>query len=131
MANRFKTFICAGAALFAALTLVKAQTSLPPTAPSSSPVESLEKAPLAETRTKPVTPPLPTAPSTKGDNSLLLVQASTVSPAPAASVAPSTSTTTTTTQTTPSGPVEPESMTDNGGVGVREFQGDDVGAVLR
>jgi type IV pilus secretin PilQ/predicted competence protein len=132
MANRFKTFICAGAALFTALTLVKAQTSLPPTAPSSSPVESLEKAPLAETRTKPVTPSLPTAPSTKADNSLLLVQASTVSPAPAASVAPSTSTTTTTTtQTTPAGPVEPESMTDNGGVGVREFQGDDVGAVLR
>jgi type IV pilus assembly protein PilQ len=27
--------------------------------------------------------------------------------------------------------VEPDSVTDNGGVGVREFQGDDVGAVLR
>ena len=126
MANRFKTFICAGAAFLAAFTLVKAQTSMPPTAPSSSPVESLEKAPLAETRTK---PPLPTAPSTKGDNSLLLVQATTVSPAPSSSVAPSTSTTTTT--TTAAGPVEPESVTDSGGVGVREFQGDDVGAVLR
>jgi type IV pilus assembly protein PilQ len=27
--------------------------------------------------------------------------------------------------------VEPDSVTDNGGIGVREFQGDDVGAVLR
>ena len=127
MANRFKTFICAGAAVFAAFTLVKAQTS----SPSTSTEESLQKAPLAETRPKAVAPSLPTAPSTKNDSSLLLVQASTVNPAPSASVAPSTSTTTTTTQTTASGPVEPESMTDNGGVGVREFQGDDVGAVLR
>lgn len=125
MANRFKTFICAGAAVFAALTLVKAQTS----SPSTSTEESLQKAPLAETRPKAVAPTLPTAPSTKNDSSLLLVQASTVNPAPSASVAPSSSTTTT--QTTASGPVEPESMTDNGGVGVREFQGDDVGAVLR
>src|SRR5687767_2126783 len=132
MANRFKTFICAGAAIFAALSLVKAQTNPPSTAPSSSPEELLQKAPLAETKPKAVAPSLPSGPSTKNDNSLLLVQASTVNPAPSATVAPTTSTTTTTTQaTTPAGPVEPESMADNGGVGVREFQGDDVGAVLR
>lgn len=131
MANRFKTFICAGAAVLAALSLVKAQTSAPSTAPSSSPEELLQKAPLAETKPKAVAPPLPSGPSTKSDNSLLLVQASTVSPAPAATVAPTTSTTTTTTQTTAAGPVEPEAVGDNGGVGVREFQGDDVGAVLR
>ena len=130
MANRFKTFICAGAALFVALTLVKAQTSAPSTAPSSTTEESLQKAPLAETRPKAVAPTLPTGPS-KNDSSLLLVQASTVAPAPAATVTPTTSTTTTTTQTTAPGPVEPESMSDNGGIGVREFQGDDVGAVLR
>jgi type IV pilus secretin PilQ/predicted competence protein len=131
MANRFKTFICAGAALFAVLSLVEAQTSSPSTAPTSSAEEFLQKAPLAETPTKPVTPPLPTAPSTKNDSSLLLVQASTVNPAPSPSAAPNSSTTTTTTQTTAAGPVEPEGVTDNGGIGVREFQGDDVGAVLR
>jgi cytoskeletal protein RodZ len=118
MANRFKTFICAGTALFAAFTLLNAQTSSPSAAPSSNPAESSQKAPT-----------LPTGPSTKSDSSLLLVQASTTNAAPSASVAPNSSTTTT--QTTTSGPVEPESVTDSGGVGVREFQGDDVGAVLR
>jgi type IV pilus secretin PilQ/predicted competence protein len=119
MANRFKTFICAGAALLAALSLVKAQTSSPSPVPSSNPADSLQKAPS-----------LPSGPSTKNDGSLLLVQAST-NPAPSASVAPNSATTTTTTQTTASGPVEPDTVTDSGGVGVREFQGDDVGAVLR
>jgi type IV pilus assembly protein PilQ len=118
MANCFKTFICAGPALFAAFTLVNAQTISPSPALSSKPAESVQKAPT-----------LPVDPSSKSDSPLLLVQASTVNPAPSASVAPNTSTTTT--QTTTSGPVEPESVTDNGGVGVREFQGDDVGAVLR
>jgi type IV pilus secretin PilQ/predicted competence protein len=118
MPNRLKTFLCAGAAFFIALTAVSAQTSSPSPAPSSSPV-----APLAETKTKPTTPPLPTGPSTKSDN-LLLVQATNAATSPAP-------TTTTTTATTSPGPVEPESVTDNGGVGVREFQGDDVGAVLR
>src|ERR1051325_8180570 len=39
--------------------------------------------------------------------------------------------TTSTMTTTAPGPVEPDSGTDNGGVGVREFHVDDVGAVLR
>ena len=128
MPNRLTTFLCAGAAFFTALTVVNAQTSSPSPAPSSSPVDSTQKAPLAETKTKPATPPLPTGPSTKSDN-LLLVQASTSNAA--TSPAPTTSTTTSTTTTTAPGPVEPDSVTDNGGVGVREFQGDDVGAVLR
>ncbi|HSP44671.1 MAG TPA: hypothetical protein VLO30_01635 [Chthoniobacterales bacterium] len=125
MPNRLTTLLCAGAAFFTALTVVNAQTSSPTPAPSSSPVDSTQKAPVAETKTKPATPPLPPGPSTKSDN-LLLVQAST-SPA-ASSPAPAASTTTT---TTAAAPAEPDSMTDNGGIGVREFQGDDVGAVLR
>jgi type IV pilus secretin PilQ/predicted competence protein len=128
MPNRLTTFLCAGAALFTALTVVNAQTSSPSPAPSSSPVDSIQKAPLAETKTKPATPPLPTAPSTKSDN-LLLVQASTSNAA--TSPAPAASTTTSTTTTTAPGAIEPESVSDNGGVAVREFQGDDVGAVLR
>jgi len=125
MPNRLKTFLCAGAAFLVALTVVKAQTNSPVPAPSSSP--AAPAAPLAETKTKPTTPALPTGPSTKSDN-LLLVQATTAatSPAPA-----TTTTTTTATTTTSPGPVEPDSVADSGGVGVREFQGDDVGAVLR
>ena len=124
MPNRLKTFLCAGAGFVIAFTVVNAQTNQP--APAASTV------PLAETKTKPATPPLPTGPSTKSDN-LLLVQASTSNAAtsPAPSTATTTNTTTTTTATTSPGPVEPDSVADNGGVGVREFQGDDVGAVLR
>ncbi|PYI90934.1 MAG: hypothetical protein DME97_15500 [Verrucomicrobia bacterium] len=129
MPNRLTTALCAGAAFFTAFTVVNAQTSSPSPAPSSSSVDSVQKAPLAETKTKPASPPLPIGPSTKSDN-LLLVQASTSNAA--TSPAPTTSTTTTTTTATTSpGPVEPDSVADNGGVGVREFQGDDVGAVLR
>ena len=60
---------------------------------------------------------------------MLLVQAS----APSASPAATTTTTTTSTTTGSSTPttVEPDNLTENGGVGVREFQGDDVGQVLR
>jgi type IV pilus secretin PilQ/predicted competence protein len=125
MPNRLKTFLCAGAAFFIALAVATAQSNPPAVAPSSSPAASI--APLAETKSKSTPPSLPSA-STKSDN-LLLVQASTSNAA--TSPAPSTSTTTTSTTTTAPGPVEPESVTDNGGVGVREFQGDDVGAVLR
>jgi type IV pilus secretin PilQ/predicted competence protein len=126
MPNRLKTFLCAGAAFLIALTVVTAQSNPPAAAPSSSPAAST--APLAETKTKSATPPLPSGPSSKSDN-LLLVQASTSNAA--TSPAPAASTTTTTTSTTAPGPVEPDSVADNGGVGVREFQGDDVGAVLR
>jgi type II secretory pathway component HofQ len=128
MPNRLTTFLCAGAALFTALTVVNAQSSSPSAAPSSSPVDTIQKAPLAETKTKPATPPLPTGPSTKSDT-LLLVQATTSNAA--TSPAPATSTTTSTTTTTATGPVEPDNVSDSGGVAVREFQGDDVGAVLR
>jgi type IV pilus secretin PilQ/predicted competence protein len=123
MPNRLKTLFCAGAAVFLALTVANAQTSSPAPVSSSSPLASA--APLAETKTKSATPPLPAGPSTKSDN-LLLVQATTTATSPVPSTA-----TTSTTATTSAGPVEPENVTDNGGVGVREFQGDDVGAVLR
>src|SRR5256885_792218 len=127
MPNRLQIFVCSGAAFFIALTAVTAQTNAPAPAPSSSPAAST--APLTETKTKPATPPLPTGPSTKSSDNLLLVQATTSNVA--TSPAPSTSTTTTMTATTSPGPVEPDSVADNGGIGIREFQGDEVGAVLR
>jgi len=131
MANRFKLFLCA-AVTVAAGSIAQAQTSSPVPVPNSSTMDLVQKAPASETGVKPVAPSLPSGPSVKSDAPLMLVQASTVTPA-TSPVAPKTSTTTTstTTATTAPGPVEPDSVTDNGGVGVREFQGDDVGQVLR
>lgn len=131
MVNLLKPYICGAAVLLTALTFAQAQTKSPPPAPNSSPANTLVPAPVADTNTKAVTPPLPTAPSTKLSDSsqLLMVQASTANAAPSPTAAATTSTTTTTQSTT--APVEPDSVTENGGVGVREFQGDDVGQVLR
>jgi type IV pilus secretin PilQ/predicted competence protein len=124
MVNLLKPCICGAAGLFAVLSLAQAQTKSPPPAPNSSPTKLLAPAPVADTNTKPVTPPLPTVPSTKAnDNSqVLMVQASAANAAPSPTAAATTST---------NAPVEPDSVTENGGVGVREFQGDDVGQVLR
>ena len=131
MVNLLKPYICGAAVLFATLTFAQAQTSSPPPAPNLSPTKTLAPAPVADTNTKAVTPPLPTAPSSKVSDSsqLLMVQASTANAAPSPTAAATTSTTTT--QSTTAGPVEPDSVTENGGVGIREFQGDDVGQVLR
>jgi type IV pilus assembly protein PilQ len=67
------------------------------------------------------------APKPAESSSALLVQAS----APAASPAPATATKTTGSAPTGAGTLEPDSVVESGGVGVREFQGDDVGQVLR
>jgi type IV pilus secretin PilQ/predicted competence protein len=136
MVNLLKPYICGAAVFFAALTLAQAQTKSPPPVPNSSPTKTLIPAPVADTNTKavsPATPPLPSAPSTKLSDSsqLLMVQASTTNAAPSPTAPATNSTTTTTSQSTTAGPVEPDSVTENGGVGVREFQGDDVGQVLR
>jgi type IV pilus assembly protein PilQ len=113
MANFFKSVGCATAALFSALTLVQAQTNAPLAPPSTSPVEAPQPA-----NTKP------------GDKSLLLVQAASTAATAASPAAGSSKATSAT--TTPSVAVtEQEAAVENGGVGVREFQGDDVGQVLR
>jgi type IV pilus secretin PilQ/predicted competence protein len=129
MFNRFKHFICGTAALLGAITLSEAQTSSSAPAPKSLAAGTLQTVPGADSQTKPATSPsLPAAPSAKtsDSSSLTLVQASTTSVAPAPTTAPKSSTTLTTSE-----PTEADSATDSGGVGVREFQGDDVGQVLR
>src|SRR5204862_1853144 len=60
--------------------------------------------------------------SKASSDNLLVVQASGPAAASPAATTPQTATTTTT---------EAEAVTESGGVGVREFQGDDVGQVLR
>src|SRR5947209_5697290 len=105
MANSFKNLGCATVALLGVLSLSQAQTSSPQPAAGASPAAAVQ----------------PANPATKpNDNSpMMLVQAAGPSASPAA-------TTKTTTATT-----EPETITESGGVGVREFQGDEIGQVLR
>jgi type IV pilus assembly protein PilQ len=105
MANSFKKLGCAMAALLGALSLSQAQTSSPQPAAGASPAAAVQ----------------PANPTTKANENspLMLVQAA----GPSASPAVTTKTTATTT--------EPESATESGGVGVREFQGDEIGQVLR
>jgi len=91
--------------LLGALSLSQAQTNLPQPAAGASPAA-------------PVQPANPTA-KAKDNSPMMLVQAAGPSASPAA-------TTKTTTATT-----EPETITESGGVGVREFQGDEIGQVLR
>ena len=129
MFNRFKHLLCGTAALLGAITLSEAQISSPAPAPKSLAAGTLQTVPGADSHAKPTTAPaLPAAPSAKtSDNSpLTLVQASTTNVAPSPTTATKSSTTSTTSE-----PAEADSATDNGGVGVREFQGDDVGQVLR
>jgi type IV pilus secretin PilQ/predicted competence protein len=106
MATSYKKLSGAAAALLGALAISQAQTTSPaPTSPA---------------------PALPTAPvsaQTAETSPMLVVQAS-------GATAPATTTTKTTTTST-TATVEGDNSIESGGVGVREFQGDDVGQVLR
>ena len=99
----------ATAALLSGFSTLEAQTTSP--APANSPVAAL-----------PSTPVSASAPKTS-DAPLLLVQASSAAASPAPVAAKTTTATTAAT--------EQDSVVESGGVGVREFQGDDVGQVLR
>jgi type IV pilus secretin PilQ/predicted competence protein len=105
MANSLKRLSCASAALLSTLTLSTAQTSAP--VPATSPAAGLPSAPVAPG-------------SAKASDNLMVVQATGPAGSPAATK------TTTSTMTT-----DQDSAIESGGVGVREFQGDDVGQVLR
>jgi type IV pilus assembly protein PilQ len=105
MANSIKRLSCAAAVLLTALSISKAQTTSP--APNTNPAATLPA--------KPASAPANTAP-------VLVVQASGAAATPAA---------TTKTTSPPTAPAETDSVVESGGVGIREFQGDDVGQVLR
>jgi type IV pilus secretin PilQ/predicted competence protein len=113
MANLLKQVVC-GAAVVWGLSVVEAQVSTP--APATNEMEKQPAVVPAQSN------PAPTGTTTTNanDSSLVLVQAAPGAPAatPAKTAAPT-------------GTVEEASVADNGGVGVREFQGDDVGQVLR
>jgi type IV pilus assembly protein PilQ len=109
MINLLKRLGCATATLLSAVSLAQAQTAAQPAAagaPASVQPSSND----------------PSGPAKNSD--MLLVQASAPSGSPAAVV---------TNPTTPSTATGPEAAAalENGGVGIREFQGDEVGQVLR
>src|SRR6478736_423434 len=117
---------CGTIAFFAAIFVSFGQASLPasdnnpdqqtaakaPSGPSTNPAKSADKSASA---------PAP----------LTVVQATSTTATPAAvkPAPPQPSTSTPATTTVP--PVPADTVTESGGVGVREFQGDDVGQVLR
>ena len=127
MSTRLTQILCGAAALLLATSVSRAQLSSPVPAPLSSPSDVVQAATAPGTTASTT---LPAASTSGADNSsMMLVQASSA-PAPVvAQVGGPTGTTTTATATDPALPADP--MTETGGVGVREFQGDDVGQVLR
>ena len=114
MANRLKPILVGVAALLCSLSFSPAQVS-PSPVPSSSPTATAA-------RSAAVAAPAASSVGT-GSSSMAIVQASSVPAAPAG-VAPAK---TASTETAP----EADAAAESGGVGVREFQGDDVGQVLR
>ena len=133
MLNQLKHLICGAVALLSAIALSEGQTGSSAAAPNSAPgaqTGTLQTVPAANAPAKPVTAP-PSNPAKPTDNSsMTLVQASgtTAASSPAGTTHnPATSTTTGTTAE----PTDADATAENGGVGVREFQGDDVGQVLR
>ena len=112
MANLLNPTSCVAAALLTTLTISSAQTSSP--APAVAPATALPTAPVAPG-------------AAKTSDNLLVVQSAPAAAAPATkTTAPAGGSAVTTTTTT-----EQDAVLESGGVGVREFQGDDIGQVLR
>jgi type IV pilus secretin PilQ/predicted competence protein len=130
MFNRFKHFLCGTAALLGAIVLSEAQVDPSTPASKPQPAGTLQSAPGVDSQLKSATtstlPPAPSSAKTTDNSPLTLVQASTTNAAPTPATTTKGAAPATTTD-----PSEADSATDNGGVGVREFQGDDVGQVLR
>ena len=113
MVNPFKTIGCAIAVLVLAWSFSEGQSSSPAPAAQVSPATAGQAV---------------TAPKANVASPVLAAQVTTV--AASASAAPSVAATSTSTGAAIT-TTETERATENGGVGVREFQGDDVGQVLR
>lgn len=124
MSTRLKQLLCGTAALLSAMSGAFAQANAPSPAPAASAGPSGNNpisAPIAKTNAA-----VSAANAGASDNpSMMLVQASTA-PAPAPSATPNTAP-----AIANAGIGTPDSAADPNAAGVREFQGDDVGQVLR
>ena len=122
MVTSFKKWGCAAVAFLGVWSVSPAQTSPPNPAPSVNPAAIVQPPASLNNPSN--------APAKTGDKPpMLLVQASAPGASPAATT--TTTKTTATSSTVTTAAPEPDSAVENGGVGVREFQGDDVGQVLR
>ncbi len=143
MATRLKQIVCVAAILGAAVSVTQAQISSPaPVLTSTTPDMVQAVSPVIPVKAAPSSAALPTGKGTDSSG-IMLVQASAAPALPAAAGAQKTTTisnsTTTSAPTTapatvgaaPVAATATDSVTENGGVGIREFQGDDVGQVLR
>jgi len=118
MSNRFKQFVSGTAALLVTLMISQAQVSAPSSANLTNRAQSSSTTVLPAQNAPTATP----ATVNSGDSSsMVLVQASSAAASPAPKTGPSPATSLS----------ESTTATESGGVGVREFQGDDVGQVLR
>ena len=132
MFTRLNQFVCGAAALLGAVSVSQAQLSSPAPAPLTTSVGTLQAAPALEAPSRPATTlTAPTSAATRASDtsSMTLVQAPTTPPAPLPVASPGTTTSTTTTSSPL--PADADPVAETGGVGVREFQGDEVGQVLR
>src|SRR5437868_10645382 len=131
--------VCGSIAFFAAAFVSFAQTSSSPTPGGGEGTSSVEGLKTPATNPAPPAASLKTSSNvTKPEpaNPIAVVQASSATATPGANkIAPPTTgtanTTNSTTTTTAIPPGPADTAVENGGVGVREFQGDDVGQVLR
>src|SRR5437868_11787558 len=131
--------VCGSIAFFAAAFVSFAQTSSSPTPGGGEGTSSVEGLKTPATNPAPPAASLKTSSNvTKPEpaNPIAVVQASSATSTPGANkIAPvttgtaNTTNSTTTTTAIPPGPAD--TAIENGGVGVREFQGDEVGQVLR
>jgi type IV pilus secretin PilQ/predicted competence protein len=119
MANSFKQWGFAAAAFLGVLCLSQAQTSSPRPVPNSNSTVAQSSIALDNQST--------VAARGSENSPALLVQAAAAGASPATNTTKTTTASSAVTAATP----EPDSVIENGGVGVREFQGDDVGQVLR
>lgn len=121
MSIRLQPIVCAVAALLGAMPLSHAQLSSTDAAPATTSLEAVPAAPAPAAPAPQATTAVPSQDTADG-SPMMLVQAANPS---AAAPAP------TTTAAVASDPTDGTPAPDLGGVGVREFQGDEVGQVLR
>ncbi|HEV2096612.1 MAG TPA: hypothetical protein VGQ82_08915 [Chthoniobacterales bacterium] len=142
MAIRLKQFVCGAVAALSALSVSQAQLSVPAPVQNPSPADALQPAAADVTKTTTTTSSALPLAKTGDGSQMMLVQASpaaspaattttTIKPVPGTTTAPGAATTVPGITPLSSAAAETDAATENGGVGVREFQGDDVGQVLR
>ena len=119
--------VCGSTVLLATALVSLGETSNPSTVAAA---DTSSSTPEAQTSpSNPISSPIANKPASTATAPMTVVQASNTASTPANKATNTGTINSTTTTTVPPG--APDAAVENGGVGVREFQGDDVGQVLR